>query len=212
MKNLIIIGAGGFGREVLQYALDTQASSNAGEWNVAGFLDDNANALSGYSCGYPIFGTVKEHVVSDENVYICSIGDVRAKLSICEEYLNRGARFINLIHPTAIVGRTCKMGTGNILCPFSSLTTDVAIGNFVTLNQKAGCGHDAVIGNGCAVSAFCDITGGASLGEGVFLGSHAVICPGVKVGDYARIGAGSVVLRDVKAGGSVFGIPAKKLF
>lgn len=212
MKKLLIIGAGGFGREVLQYALDIQESVQTPVWEVFGFLDDNLTALEGYDCGYGVKETISDHRVNDQYVYICAIGDVKTKLSICRSFAEKGAHFINLVHPTALIGRTCAMGHGNIVCPYAALTADVRIGDYVILNQRSGCGHDAVLGDGCTLSAFCDVTGFATLGEGVFMGSHAVICPGVKVGAYAKIGAGSIVLRHVKDDTLVFGVPAKRPF
>ena len=210
MKRLLIIGAGGFGREVLQYAMDISAAGLA-QWEIAGFLDDNLNALDNYSYEYKVIGTIAGHKVSDEYVYICAIGDPKTKLTIGRRFQNEGARFINIIHPSAYIGRTCKMGTGNVLCPGTSLTADVKMGNFIALNQKSCFTHDSVIGDGCTISSYCDITGFASLGEGVFMGSHAVVCPGVSVGDYARIGAGSVVIFDLKDNMTVLGVPAKKI-
>ncbi|MCL1808739.1 MAG: NeuD/PglB/VioB family sugar acetyltransferase [Clostridiales bacterium] len=210
MKKLIIIGAGGFGREVLQYALDIK-EAGAADWEIAGFLDDNIKALDGYSCEYGIVGTVVEHKITGEHVYICAIGDPKTKLGICRRFLNEDAEFINVVHPKAYVARNCKMGFGVVLCPNSSVTTNVAIGSFVAIDVNSICSHDVKIGDGCTISHFCDLTGFSVLGEGVFLGSHAVVCPSVKVGDYAKLGAGAVAIRDVGAHATVVGVPAKKI-
>lgn len=93
----------------------------------------------------------------------------------------------------------------------AGLTVDVTVGNFVTINRFSSAGHDVVIGDGCTLSCYCDVTGYARLGRGVFLGSHASVLPGVCIGDFAVIGAGSVVLRQVSPGKTVFGVPAKVL-
>jgi len=208
MKKLLIIGAGGFGRELLQYAKDVLGAGRT-EWEISGFLDDNLNSLDGYSYTHKVVGTIDGHVVSDEYVYVCAIGDPRVKLSIAGRFLKEGANFINIIHPTAYVAGNCKMGVGVVLCPRASVTTDVALGCFVAIDVNSICSHDVKVGDGCTVSHFCDLTGFASLGEGVFLGSGVSILPGVKIGDHARIGAGSVVLSDVKAGETAYGVPAK---
>ena len=208
MKKLLIIGAGGFGREVLEYARDIQEAGQA-DWEIGGFLDDNLKALDHYSYEYQVVDTIKDHTISDAYVYLCAIGDPKTKLAIGRKFLEDGANFINLIHPTAYIGRTSKMGINVVLCPGSKITTDVTLGNFVAVDVNAVCSHDSKIGDGCTISHFCDITGFASLGEGVFLGSGACICPSVSVGDYARIGAGSVVLKDVGAGELAYGVPAE---
>ena len=208
MKKLLILGAGGFGREVLQYAKDVSEKATV-DWTIEGFLDDNLNALENYSYEHKIIGTISDHEVNDEYVYICAIGDPKTKLDIARRFLQNGANFINLIHPTAYLSESCKMGVGIVLCPDAKVTTDVKLGNFVAVDANSICSHDSIIGDGCTISHFCDITGFAVLSEGVFLGSGVTVCPSVKVGDYAKIGAGSVVLHDIDAGKLAFGTPAK---
>jgi sugar O-acyltransferase (sialic acid O-acetyltransferase NeuD family) len=210
MKKLIIVGAGGFGREVLGYALEIQKTQNC--WEVAGFIDDNLSSLDNYDKSYKIIGTVKDHSVREEEVFICAIGDPVSKLKVCRQLEDKGAEFINLIHPTSIIGNSCKIGKGLIMAPFSIITQNVNIGNFVTINIFSSFGHDSVAEDGCTLSAHCDVTGFAYLEEGVFLGSNAVIKPTVRIGKYSRIGIGSVVLKSVPDNVVVFGNPAKIVF
>ena len=208
MKQLVIIGAGGFGREVLEYARDVEEAGLA-DWEIAGFLDDNAGALDNYSYDYKIIGAIAGHNVSDEYVYICAIGDPKTKLVIGRRLLREGAEFVNIIHPTAYIGRNCKIGKGAVLCPRSAVTADASLADFVAVDIHSICSHDVKVGDGCTISHFCDLTGFSSLGEGVFLGSGVSVCPSVKIGDYARIGAGAVVLHDIEAGALAYGVPAK---
>jgi len=207
-KKLLIIGAGGFGREVLEYAKDIKKAGHS-DWEIAGFLDDNLSALDGYSYEHKVIGTVRDQKISGEYVYICAIGDPKTKLDISRRFLKEGADFINIIHPTAYVAGNCKMGAGVVLCPNTTVTTDVTLGNFVAVDVNSICSHDVTVGDGCTISHFCDLTGFTALGEGVFLGSGVSVIPGVRLGDYVVIGAGSVVLSDVKAGELAYGVPAK---
>lgn len=209
MKRLLIIGAGGFGREVLNWTLDIPSQNR--EWEVAGFLNSIPTALDDYPCGYTILGDPSTYVPLENDLFICAIGNPRDRLRVCHGLKARGAQFISLCHPSAIIGSRCTIGEGCIFCPGSVITADVRIGDFVTVNVNSTIGHDAVIGNGCTLSGHVDITGFASLGEGVFLGSHASVLPRAKIGDYAVVGAGSVVLKRVKAGASVMGVPAKQI-
>ena len=209
MKRLIILGAGGFGREVLQYSMDIKKANSKNAWDIYGFLDDNQSSLDNYGCEYPIIGKISEHRVSDCNVYICAIGDTAIKMKICREFISKGAQFINIIHPSAYIGRKCKIGFGNVLCPNSVLTSDVTIGNFVFINCHANCGHDSVVKDGCTISPFCDITGYVNLDEGVFLGSHVAICPSVSIGKYSKIGAGAAVISNIPSNCTAVGVPAK---
>lgn len=206
MKRLLIIGAGGFGREVLQWASDIPEHKR--DWAVEGFLDANPSALDSFDCGFSVSGDPFDYVPKEDDLFVCAIGNPAAKLRLCSSLKKRGAIFITLIHPTAIIGDRCSIGEGCIFCPGTIVTVDVVISDFVTVNVKSTIGHNAVIGTGCTLSGSVDITGYATLGEGVFLGSHAVVLPGAKIGDYAIIGAGSVVLKKVKPGATVMGVPA----
>jgi len=209
MKNLIIIGAGGFGREVYGWA---QQSKDCGAaWNIKGFIDNNLNALDGYDYGTGIVATVDDYEPAQDDVFICTIGQPAQKIKCCETILSKDGKFINIIHPSVIIGNNAKLGSGVIMCPHVVLTSDVTIGDFVALNLHAAVGHDAVIGDYCQINSFCDITGNAKLGHSVLMGSHAAILPGVEIGKHAVVGAGSVVSNKVSPHTTVFGVPATPL-
>ncbi len=209
MKKLIIIGAGGFGREVFSCAKDLQAHKK--EWDIKGFLDDNPRALDGYNYEAPIIGSIKNYVPQEEDCFVMGLESPQGKLSIAELMLPKGARFVTLIHPTAAIGKNSSLGDGCVMCAHSALSCDVKVGNFVTLNAHAAIGHDAVINDGVSISSFALISGFVKLGRGAYVGVHGCVLPGVTVGDFATVGAASVAIKNVKPGTTVIGVPAKKL-
>ena len=209
MKNLIIIGAGGFGREVFGWA--QQCPDHEKEWTIKGFLDDNPDSLGAFNPGKDVIGSVENYQPEPGDLFVCAIGQPKAKKTCCLLVLEKGGKFANIIHPTVVMGRNVELGAGIIFCPFVTLTCDIKIGNFVSFNIHCAVGHDVVVGDWCQMSSFCDLTGGVVLGEGVFMGSHASILPGGRVGDEAVVGAGSVVLKKVESGCTVIGVPAKVL-
>lgn len=206
---LIIIGAGGFGREVHDWARDAAAAR--ADWTIAGFLDDNPAALDGFNLPVGILGSPLNYQPAGNERFVCAIGEPRIKLEIARQLQARGARFTSVIHPTAYVGPRNRLGAGLILCPYSVVTTNVTIGDFVSLNLHGTIGHDAIVGDGCTLNNHVDVTGWAELGEGVFLGSHASVLPHTKIGAYARIGAGATVLRSVKPQTTIVGAPGRRL-
>jgi sugar O-acyltransferase (sialic acid O-acetyltransferase NeuD family) len=208
VKNVIIVGAGGLARMLYSWLPDFFCGEN---WEMAGFISDRLSDLNGYDYPAPIIGTIQDYVPKENDVFIMAIADTKVKLSIANLLEQRGAKFISIIHPTAILGHNVKLGRGCVICPHAIVTCDIEMGNFVMLNLAVTIGHDVKIDDGCTINAHSDITGFTQLGKGVFLGSHAVVTPNVKVGDFAKVGAGSVVLKKVPSDTTVFGIPAKRI-
>jgi sugar O-acyltransferase (sialic acid O-acetyltransferase NeuD family) len=209
LSKLLIVGAGGFGREVFQWARHIKSAS--GKWENIFFLDDNLHALDNFNTEGRIVGRIIDWQPGKDEEFVCSIGAPRVRMEICNVLEGKGAVFINIIHPTAVVGEKCVLGKGVIICPNTCLTTDQHIGDHVIININTSIGHDTRIARGCTLSAHCDVMGGAQLDEGVFMGSGARILPGIRVGKNAKVGAGSVVIRRVAPDTSVFGVPALKI-
>jgi sugar O-acyltransferase (sialic acid O-acetyltransferase NeuD family) len=209
MDSLIIVGAGGFGREV--YAWATQCADYNKKWAIKGFLDDNPEALRSYHYSVPVLGRIGDYIPQEGECFAMGIGAIASKKRACSLLLERGANFITLVHPSAVLGHNVTLGLGSIVCPHVTLTADIQIGKFVVINCNASMGHDVVVGDWTTISGHCDITGHCQLGAEVFLGSHASIVPGRRIGDGSVIGAGSCVLQHTKPGKTVFGVPAKRI-
>ena len=109
MQELIIIGAGGLGREVYDLALDTRA------YDIRGFVDANATTAPG---GSPILGTPEDYEIQPDDVFVCAIGNPHARKRCVEQLQRRGARFATLVHPTAIISPSVKMAGGCIIKPY----------------------------------------------------------------------------------------------
>ena len=208
-RRLLIVGAGGFGREVLQWAEDIAAEGC--DWEVGGFLDADPAALDGYECPLQVLSSPQQYEPVDEDLLVCAIGDPATRMKVAADLTSRGAEFATLVHPTAIVGARNVVGEGCILCPRVTITTDITLGRHVIVNPHSTIGHDVTIGDCSSLFSHCDVTGGATIEPGVTMGSHSAVLPGVRVGEFARISAGSVVSRRVKPFTTVFGVPAKKL-
>jgi sugar O-acyltransferase (sialic acid O-acetyltransferase NeuD family) len=208
MKKLVIVGAGGFGREILAWIKDVPTPAK--EYETICFLDDNPKALEPYNYQEPIIGGIQDYRPREGDALVMGIAaPTQRKLEIADSLLQRGARFISLIHPTAFLGNNVKLGQGCVICQNVIITSDVTIGNFVSINVLVAIGHDVLLGDGCTLYSFVNVNGFAKLGRGVEVGSHGTILPRAVVGDFAKVGAGSVVLKNVKPGSTVLGVPAK---
>lgn len=208
MKDLIIVGAAGFGREVLQYVKHCNKVNP--EWNIKGFIDDNQQALDGYECDYKIISSIKAYEVKEDDYFVVAIAITTVKKIIVDLLKQNKAKFASIIHPTAIIGDFCQIGEGLIVTPNAKVSPNVKIGNFVTL-LGSGIGHDANISDFCTITGNCSINGHVQLGEGAFIGSNSCIAPGKRVGEWAYVGMGSMVISNVKPNTKVMGNPAKRI-
>ncbi len=206
MKDIIIIGAGGFGRELLQWIKDINNIKPT--WNIKGFIDDNLNSLNGYKCDYEVIGSINDWIPLENEVFALAIANPQTKEKIVGVMKQKGAVFTDVIHPTAKICDFSEHGEGLVMYPNSSLSPNSKVGNFVTL-LSSGVPHDAIIEDFVTISSYCGLTRGIHISKRVYLANHVSILPNIKIGDDAYIGMGSVVIRNVGVGKKVFGNPAR---
>lgn len=209
MKRVLIVGAGGFGREVFNWLRHHPDCGKV--WQIAGFLDDKADALANYNYSPGIIGSVKDYKAAPGDLLVLGLALPKVKKAVVSHLLSRGGEFLTFVHPSVIMGGNVKIGRGSFVCPGAVLTSDVSLGEFVTFNCCSSIGHDATLANFVTLSGHCDITGFCHVAEGAFFGSHACMIPKTKVGEWAVVGAGSTVILNVAPNTTVIGSPAKKL-
>ena len=208
MKDLIIVGAGGFARELLQWIKDINIVNPT--WNIKGFIDDDLKALEGKACDYSVIGTITDWIPKENEVFALAIASPKTKEIIANKMKAKGAQFADIIHPKAEVCDFSEHGEGIVMYPGASLNPNSKVGNFVTI-LSSGIPHDAVVEDYATISSFCGLTREVHIGKRAYLADHVCILPGHSVGDDAYVGMGSVVVRNVKAGKKVFGNPAKNI-
>jgi sugar O-acyltransferase (sialic acid O-acetyltransferase NeuD family) len=206
---LILVGAGGFGRELINWSNDAAAATGA--LPITGFVDDSAHALDKFNYGLEYHGTIGAYQPQPGDRLVIAIGDPLHKKRIAGELMARGAQFATLVHPSAVVARSAVLGVGTVICPQAVISADATLGDFVAVNALSGVGHDVVVGDYSTLSAHVDLTGWVTVGESCFFGTGARVLPKVVIGKDARIGAGATVFRDVPAGAVMFTAPARKL-
>lgn len=205
----IIVGAGGFGRELVNWARDCHRAGTLPP--VAGLLDDNPRIMDGFSYDVGLIGSTADFVPKPGDQLLMAIGTPAIKQRVAEMLTARGGRFASLIHPTTVIAGSARIGEGLILCPLSLVSADAQIGRLCSINALSSIGHDVRLGDYSTVSAHVDLTGSVAAGRSVMIGTGAKVLPRVKIGDGATIGAGSVVYRTVPTGRSVYAQPAKLL-
>ncbi|WP_005033712.1 acetyltransferase [Holophaga foetida] len=206
-QDVIIVGAGGFGREVHQYLLDALQSRPG--YRFKGFLDDDPDTAGTLPGNQLLLGDILDHVPHVKEQFVVAIGDPEPRARIIRILAGRGARFFTLIHPSAYVASTADIGAGCIVCPFCSIGNGASIADHVVLTWYSSVAHDARAESFSVLSPYSTINGGAVLGEGAFLGAHAVVNPLQTIGAWAKVGAGAVVYRSVPPQSLAMGNPAR---
>jgi len=205
-RRLVIVGAGGFGREVLQWARDAWPD-HAGR--IAGFLSDDPRRLDGFSTALTILGPVASYEKTPGDYLLLGIGVAYSRRMVAERLLARGAEFATLVHPTAVVAESARIGRGSILCPGAIVSDSATLGECVLMNYHASLGHDASAGDFAVLSPYATLGGGATVGGDVFLGLHASVGPGRSVGARSKVSANSCVLSDTPADSIIYGVPGR---
>lgn len=209
-RNIVIVGAGGFGREVAW--LIREVNRVRLTWNLLGFLDVSPQ-LIGKECGSEkIIGTDEFLFKYPQDLWVViGIGNpiiIERMRSLIEGIPN--LHFPNVIHPSIIWDRErLTLGQGNIICAGNVLTTDIKIGSFNILNLSSTYGHDVVIGDHCVINPGVNLSGGVTVGNTCMLGAGCVVLEKRTIGNKVVVGSGAVVTKDVADGTTVIGIPAR---
>ena len=211
MKDLVILGTGGFAREVHQVVEDLQADRST--WNVLGFLDDDPSRTGDVVHELPVLGT-SEWLEGRRGISIAlGVGVTQARRRAVENIarMNPDVGFPTLIHPRSWIGNRIEVGIGTIVCAGNLLTTDLRLGNHVILNLDCTVGHDSSIEDFVTVAPSVNISGAVHVGEGCDLGTGSTIIQGITIGAWSVIGAGAVVVKDLPPNVTAVGIPAKPI-
>lgn len=211
MNKIIIIGAGGFGREV-KFLID-RINQQEMTFDILGFVDDNTD-LDKTINGIPYLGTVEKVVEFQEVVNVVlgiGIPDIKKKI-INRLKSNPNLRFPTIIDPSAIVGKdNVKIGQGTVICAGVVITCDITIDEFVTLNLQCTVGHDTKIGRFASFMPSVNISGEVVIEESVYVGTGSKIINQLEIGKQTTVGAGAVVAKSLPPNCTAVGIPAKPI-
>lgn len=210
MKELYIIGGGGFSKQVIEIIEDLNIIEK--KYQLIGIIDDNTELIGKKILGYEIVGNVKhlEDISNVRDVYaVIAIGNGKVRESIYNKLHN--IKWINLIHPKTIISRYAAIGNGNIICGGVIINPECEIGNHCNINIGSTLGHDVTLEDYTTLMPGCHISGYVNVKKHSTIGTGSSIIQGLKIAENTYIGAGASVVKNTEANSIYTGVPARKL-
>lgn len=211
MKDLIIFGASGFGREVA-WAVE-RINKASPTWNLLGFIDDDESIQGSVINGYRVLGKTEDIRNYPDAYFVCAVGASRVREKIVNNMksVNPDVKFGTVIDPTVEMSDLVTVGEGTIICAHTIITVNIEIGSHVIINLDCTVGHDAVLKDYVTLYPSVNASGITTIGHAVELGTGMQIIQGKTIGDYSIIGAGAVVVKDIPEKCTAVGSPAKPI-
>lgn len=211
MKDIVIIGAGGLGRETEWLIERINNSKQEKEWNILGYVDDNIPKGQNVRHSSVIYNIDDLLNIDSKTYVVIAIANVYVRKKIYEKLKeNSNLEFPNLIDPTVTMGDV-ELGIGNIICANSLLTIDVKVGNFTIINFNCTIAHNSELGNFISIHPNANISGNVHINDNVEIGTGTQITQLKSVCSNVVIGAGSVIVKSIKQEGIYIAPPVQKL-
>lgn len=202
MKDIVIVGKGGFAKET-KWIID-RINHNSATWNFLGYIDKTVDEADVIGDDNYILNINKKLSV------VLAIGNPMVRNNIYLMYKeNKYLEFPNLIDPSVKMSESVYLGEGNIICADNIMTVDISLGSYNIINLGCTVGHDVRIGNFNTINPGSNISGNAVLKDFIEIGTGAKIIQGITIEEGVIAGAGSVIISDIPAETTVVGVPAK---
>ena len=208
---VVIVGTGHHARTIWDMLVNVLGVE------VVGFTDPDPALAGRPLCGVEVLGG--DEIISELQVggridgAVMGIGNrsMSVRGRVYRHLTEAGIRFLSVIHSTAIVSSTARLGQGVVIFAGAVVNSFARLGDNVVINTGAIVEHDCIVGDHSYISSGATLPGNVRVGEGAFVGAAGIVIPEIQVGRWTTVGAGAVVIRDVPDGWKVVGVPARRI-
>lgn len=206
--DLVLWGASGHGKVVFD------VSKAMGGFKSISFIDDACEQSGHEFCDCQVLRASRYFQLSKGRSpaqYLVSIGKNDMRAACFQRALDHGLVPATLVHPSAVISESARLGAGTVVMPKVVINADAQIGKNCIVNTAAVVEHDCLVGDHVHLSPGVLLGGGVTVHSFAHVGIGAIVLPGAEIGERSVVGAGAVVLHSVPAGATVVGIPARVL-
>lgn len=193
MKNLIIVGAGGFAKELLGYINHDKSKGLLQDINLKGILVDYEEHFRTLNEPLEYLGKIREYEIQNNDIFMLAVGENPGRNILIDYLESQNANFFSYIHSSCYINPTAKMGEGLIMAPFCIINANVTLGKHALINSYSGIGHDCTIGNRLIQYPYAAINGNCVIGDNLTMGTKATVFPQVSLGNNCTITSHSYV-------------------
>lgn len=168
MEKLLLVGAGGFGRVVMEHVIEQQ-------YDVA-FVDDGYE-VGTEVCGIKIVGHIEDlpTLIRDYKKLVVSIENNKFRESVYKKAEEIGYDFPNIICKSVYISPFAKVGKGCVFLNNVSIQNGAKVGNGVLLNPGVEIHHDGTVDDYTLIYSNSVVRTMAHIGKRVKIGSTCTI-------------------------------------
>lgn len=208
-QNIVIVGAGGFARELHEMLWDVYSPE---VYQFKGFLGQADAPLEPFGfAGSLLLDDPESYQPADDDRFLLAIGHMAVRRKIVETLAAKQGEFLSFVHPQARIASTARLGQGVVIYPFAVVSNQSHVEPFVHLNYFASVGHDCQVGEYSLLAPYATLNGFVTLEAEAYISTHATVAPGKRVGQRSKISANSACMQDAAADSIVFGVPGRQV-
>ncbi len=206
MLDIIIVGAGGFGRELHSMLGDVFSPE---QYRFKGFLAADDPGLQQWGIDAPVLGDPEHYAPASDDRFLLAIGYMDVRRRVVEAIEGKGGTFETFAHPKAQIATTAEIGSGAVIYPLATVSNQAKLAPHVHLNYYASVGHDCRVGRYCLLAPYGTLNGFVALEDEVYISTHGTVAPGRTMRHGSKLSANSACMQDAEPNAFVFGVPGR---